>query len=98
DMIPVDTQKNILKDSYRDEMKHKRLNHSLFLVAETDRGVVGFANFSFSNDQGQSNLGAIYLYPGQQSKGIGPSMLQEGINQLDGVVSISVEVEKDNAI
>src|SRR5699024_8001077 len=79
------------------EMMHKRLNHSLFLVAETDSGVVGFANFSFANDQGEANLGAIYLYPGQQSKGIGTAMLQEGINQLDGVVSISVEVEKDNA-
>src|SRR5699024_8975814 len=56
------------------------------------------ANFSFANDQGEANLGAIYLYPGQQSKGIGTAMLQEGINQLDGVVSISVEVEKDNAI
>src|SRR5699024_9819720 len=87
-----------LKAAYSDEMMHKRLNHSLFLVAEADSGVVGFANFSFANDQGETNLGAIYLYPGQQSRGIGTAMLQEGINQLDGVVSIYVEVEKDNAI
>lgn len=97
-IIPEEIQKRFLKAAYSDEMMHKRLNHSLFLVAETDSGVVGFANFSFANDQGEANLGAIYLYPGQQSKGIGTAMLQEGINQLDGVVSISVEVEKDNAI
>lgn len=97
-IIPEDTQKKFLKAAYSDEMMHKRLNHSLFLVAETDSGVVGFANFSFANYQGETNLGAIYLYPGQQSRGIGTAMLQEGINQLDGVVSISVEVEKDNAI
>ena len=97
-IIPENIQKKFLKAAYSDEMMHKRLNHSLFLVAETDSGVVGFANFSFANDQGEANLGAIYLYPGQQSKGIGTAMLQEGINQLDGVVSISVEVEKDNAI
>src|SRR5699024_12589292 len=77
---------------------YKRLNHSLFLVAEADSGVVGFVNYSCANDQGGADLGAIYLYPGQQSKGIGTAMLQGGINQLDGVVSISVEVEKDNAV
>lgn len=97
-IIPEDTQKKFLKAAYSDEMMHKRLNHSLFLVAEADSGIVGFANFSFANDQGEAGLGAIYLDPEQQSKGIGTSMLQEGINQLDGVVSISVEVEKDNAI
>ena len=97
-IIPEEIQKRFLKAAYSDEMMHKRLNHSLFLVAETDSGVVGFANFSFANYQGETNLGAIYLYPGQQSRGIGTAMLQEGINQLDGVVSISVEVEKDNAI
>src|SRR5699024_4235583 len=78
-IIPEEIQKRFLKAAYSDEMMHKRLNHSLFLVAETDSGVVGFANFSFANDQGEANLGAIYLYPGQQSKGIGTAMLQEGI-------------------
>src|SRR5699024_1744666 len=88
-IIAEEIQRRFLKAANSDEMMHKRLNHSLFLVAETDSGVVGFANFSFANDQGEANLGAIYLYPGQQSKGIGTAMLQEGINQLDGVVSIS---------
>src|SRR5688500_7727794 len=70
-IIPEEIQKRFLKADYSDEMMHKRLNHSLFLVAEMDSGVVGFANFSFANDQGEANLGPNYLYPAKKSKGIG---------------------------
>jgi len=95
-IIPSAIQENFLKSAYSDEMMKKRLNGSLFLVAEIENIIVGFANYSPVNNKGEAELGAIYIYPEHQGEGIGTALLQEGIRNLEGVKEIFINVEKEN--
>ena len=97
-IIPSAIQENFLKSAYSDKMMEKRLNGSLFLVAETENNIVGFANYSPINNKGEAELGAIYIYPEYQGKGLGSLLLQEGIRNLEGVKGIFINVEKENKI
>jgi len=97
-IIPTEVQESFLSSAYNDERMKQRLELSTLYVAEVEGRVVGFANFSPVKEDGKVELGAIYLYPEQQGKGIGTALLQKGINELDGVNEIYINVEKDNKI
>lgn len=97
-IYPHEVQGNFLKSAYNDEMMKRRMERSLMLVAEEDGKVVGFANFSPVKEGGKVELYAIYLLPEVQGKGIGTSLLNERIEQLDGVKEIYINVNRDNAI
>lgn len=97
-IIPFEIQEKFLKVAYNNDRMKQRLERSFLFVAEIDSNVVGFANFSPVNDEGKAELGAIYLYPEYQGKGIGSALLQKGINELEGVVEIYINVERDNEI
>ncbi|MEN2467331.1 GNAT family N-acetyltransferase [Ornithinibacillus sp. FSL M8-0202] len=97
-IIPSEVQENFLKSAYNDERMKQRLEHSTLFVAEVEGRVVGFANFSPVREDGKVELGAIYLYPEQQGKGLGSALLQKGMKELDGVNEIYINVEKDNKI
>lgn len=97
-IIPFEIQEKFLKVAYNNDRMKQRLERSFLFVAEIDSNVVGFANFSPVNDEGKVELGAIYLYPEYQGKGIGSALLQKGINELEGVVEIYINVERDNEI
>lgn len=97
-ILPLEIQGNFLRTAYSDEMMLKRMDVSFLYVAEKDRGIVGFANFSTVKEQGEVELGAIYLYPEYQAKGIGTALLQEGIKNLKGANSLFINVEKENNV
>src|SRR5690625_3746695 len=97
-IIPREIQDRFLKVAYGDEMMNRRLKQSMMLVAEMDKKVVGFANYSFVNEVGMSELTAIYLYPTYQGQGIGTALLEEGIRRLHSVQEIHINVEKNNRI
>ncbi|MDX8288699.1 GNAT family N-acetyltransferase [Metabacillus indicus] len=97
-IIPTEIQENFLKSAYNNEMMKQRLEHSILFVSEADGKVVGFANFSPVTEDGKVELGAIYLYPEEQGKGIGSALLQKGIKDIDGVNEIYINVEKENNI
>ncbi|MGM7680770.1 GNAT family N-acetyltransferase [Cytobacillus sp. Hm23] len=100
-IIPLEVQENFLHSAYNDERMKQRLERSTLFVAEIEGRVVGFANFSPVREDGKVELGAIYaiyLYPEQQGKGIGSVLLQKGIESLDGVNEIYINVERDNKI
>lgn len=97
-IIPLDIQENFLKSAYSDERMVKRLESSLFLVVEVENNIVGFANFSPVRNGGFVELGAIYLLPNHQGKGIGTALLEQGIKKLEGVREIYINVEKENKI
>ena len=67
-------------------------------MAEIAGKIVGFANFSPVKEDGKAELGAIYLYPEQQGKGIGSALLQKGIDVLEGIKEIYINVERENKI
>jgi ribosomal protein S18 acetylase RimI-like enzyme len=97
-IIPLEIQENFLKSAYNDERMKQRLERSVLFVAEVESEIVGFANFSEVKEDGTAELGAIYLYPDQQNKGIGTALLQKGIEELEGVKEIYINVEKENKI
>lgn len=97
-IIPKNIQENFLNSAYSDQMMENRLNHSLVYVAEHDQHVVGFANYSPINQNGEVELSAIYIYPEYQGTGIGTALLRAGIDEIDGVKSIFIDVEKENKI
>lgn len=97
-IIPSKIQENFLNAAYSTERMIYRLNHSLLLVAEVKERVVGFANYTFVNSKGEAELGAIYIYPEFQGAGIGTALLVEGVNELEGIKEIYIDVEEDNEI
>lgn len=97
-IIPFEVQENFLKTNYNDESMQRRLERSFLFVAEIAGKIVGFANFSPVREDGKAELGAIYLYPEQQGKGIGSALLQKGIDVLDGIKEIYINVERENKI
>ena len=94
-IIPFAIQESFLNSAYNDEMMKRRIEHSFIFVSEVDEKIVGFANFS-PVKEGEAELGAIYLYPQYQGKGIGTALLKEGIKNLEGVKELFINVEKEN--
>ncbi|WNS73557.1 GNAT family N-acetyltransferase [Bacillus sp. DTU_2020_1000418_1_SI_GHA_SEK_038] len=97
-IIPRDIQDNFLKSAYNYEMMKRRLEHSYLYVSEIDGKIVGFANFSPVKEHGEIELGAIYLLPEYQGKGIGTALLREGLHLIEGINEVYINVERDNHI
>ncbi|WIY63068.1 GNAT family N-acetyltransferase [Bacillus arachidis] len=95
-LIPQEIQDKFLGQAYSFEMMKRRLEHSHLFVVEVDDQVVGFANFSPIKYQNEAELGAMYLLPEHQGKGIGTALLQRGITYLEGVRKIYIHVEAAN--
>ncbi len=95
-LIPRLIQDKFINSAYSDENMPLRVEKTLLFVAVLNGKVVGFSNF-FLRDS-QAELGAIYIYPQEHSKGIGTKLLDAGINELDNVSNIFVEVEVGNKV
>jgi ribosomal protein S18 acetylase RimI-like enzyme len=95
-IIPIEIQHNFLDYAYHDEMLKKRLEGSYLFVAVVENTIVGFANFSPVKKEGEVELGAIYLLPNFQGKGIGSALLQAGIVNIEGIREVYINVEKEN--
>lgn len=95
-IIPLHIQEKFIQNAYSEESLLTRLEQSNFWVAEVEGKVVGFANFSSLHENGEVELGAIYLLPHFQGKGIGSALLQQGLNEIAGIKRLVLNVEKDN--
>lgn len=95
-LIPRLIQDKFISSAYSDENMPYRVEKTLLFVAVLNGKIVGFSNF-FLRDS-QAELGAIYIYPQEHSKGIGTKLLDAGINELDRVSNIFVEVEVGNKV
>lgn len=95
-IIPIEVQENFLKSAYSDDMMQTRLDRSFIFVAEVEHDVVGFANFSTVKEGGKVELAAIYLDPQFQGKGLGTALLEQGIQNIESVKEIYLNVEKEN--
>ncbi|GAA0454335.1 GNAT family N-acetyltransferase [Alkalibacillus silvisoli] len=97
-IIPRRIQDTFLKQAYSDENMERRLDRGGIWVAENQNGIVGFLNLTPVNDHGESHLVAIYLLPEHLGYGTGTKLLQTGLNQLQGLKRLYVDVEKENEI
>lgn len=97
-IIPAEIQRNFINTAYSNEMLTKRLINTVFLVAEIDGEIIGFINFTHLKSDTKVELGAIYLYKDYQGKGIGTSLLNEGITFFPNLKKVYVNVEKDNEV
>lgn len=92
-IIPREIQDSFLDEAYSDEKMKYRLENTHLFVAEEEGEVIGFANFSPVRLQNEAELGAIYLLPDQQGKGIGSALLQKGLTVLKGIRKLYIHVE-----
>ncbi|WP_197046578.1 GNAT family N-acetyltransferase [Oceanobacillus salinisoli] len=97
-IIPLEIQNEFLKNAYSSKNMKRRLKYTTVFVAEVDGKIVGFANYSPVSRDGSTILGAIYIYPEYQGKGIGSAFLKEGMEELGDVREIQLNVEKNNTI
>src|SRR5690625_5694992 len=95
-VIPLDVQARFLQHAYSDNALLQRIDHSHFFVAEQYGDIIGFANFSFIDEHGQVELGALYLLPKFTRQGIGTYLLETGIQRIEQVKQVLVHVEKQN--
>jgi GNAT superfamily N-acetyltransferase len=95
-IIPRDIQDRFITSAYSDENLERRITKSLFLVSTIEDTVIGFANF-FSKET-EAMLGAIYINPSEQGKGIGSDLLSTGIGELKDMLRLLVEVEAGNKV
>src|SRR5690625_953223 len=97
-IIPRDIQNNFIDKAYSLQMMKQRLKQPYFFVAEVKGKVVGFSQFTVPDQQGMTELVAIYLYPDYKRIGIRLAFLKEGMKHLKDVKEIQLNVEKDNHI
>lgn len=93
-LIPQGIQDQFLSQAYSDEFLLKRIQQSVFFVAQQNDEVVGYANAFPKGDK--ADLSAIYLKPQVQGQKIGSRLLTALVGALEGVEEIYVEVEKGN--
>lgn len=96
-IIPRNIQDNFLAQAYNENILVKRYQQTPFYVAELNNKIVGFANYSNINTDGNAELSAIYLLPNFKGRGIGSKLLEKGIQDLKSK-SLFVEVESKNEI
>ena len=95
-IIPRAIQNNFLAYAYSEAVIEHRTNTSLFLVAEKDHEVVGFANFTTGPETKVAELAALYMIPTAQREGIGTALLNAGMQKLFDACYIELTVEKEN--
>ena len=93
-LIPNSVQKKYLNEYYSKEQLCKKLEMTHFFVAETEMGIVGFANLFQSKRE--NDLSAIYLLPECQRKGVGNALLKTVLDQLQSGDELVVYLEKGN--
>ncbi|MFC0014006.1 MULTISPECIES: GNAT family N-acetyltransferase [Allobacillus] len=95
-IIPKKVRNVFLEKAYSKPMLKKKLENSIIFVATDEENVIGYAHFTPVDENGDSLLAAIYLLPTVQNKGVGSKLLEKGIKQLDGIRTITLEVEEEN--
>lgn len=96
DIIPVNIQQSFLDKSYSVPMMEMRLKKTILLLAEHEGEPIGFANFTKLDDDGDSELIALYLKPEHQRNGYGKKLLDSGLTYLLDGSNLFVYVECEN--
>ncbi len=93
--IPNEVQDKFLERAYSKTSLERRMTSDVFLVAVLDREIVGFADFQ-PVSKGGAYLGALYVLPDHQDRGIGRLLLQRGIAAFPPGTEFTLRVENNN--
>ncbi|SDZ08933.1 GNAT family N-acetyltransferase [Thermoactinomyces sp. DSM 45892] len=98
DIIPANLIQRFLDQAYSIPSMEHRLHNTYLYVVEQDDQLVGFSNFSKTNETGMSHLIAIYLLPAYIGQGLGKSLLQYAMQEecLQSAKEIELEVSTEN--
>ncbi|WP_414047303.1 N-acetyltransferase family protein [Macrococcus equi] len=94
-LMEAGTIAKFLEAAYNDERLERRIGDSLFLVAENEDEVIGFANFINGTEL---FLSAIYVNPAFQRKHVGADLLEAGLEYFDEYEELFVEVASNNQL
>lgn len=95
-IIPENIQQLFLEKAYSKTMLAKRIEKTIFLLAECEGKPVGFANFTYVDGDGDAELTAIYVLPAYQKIGYGQKLLQAGLHEIREGHQLFVYVESEN--
>ncbi len=98
-IVPVGERANFVERAYSDETLGHRAADGVFLVAEAGGEVVGFADFlPVSGGSGSVELGALYVLPAEQGRGIGTRLLDAGVGRFASAKTLTLWVARDNLV
>ena len=95
-IFPEALQSRFIDRSYSDAMLMKRIEKTIFLVAECDGIPVGFANFTKVDNDGDAELMAMYILPDHQKSGYGQRLMKEALAMLTDAVQLFVYLDGRN--
>ena len=95
-IIPSEIQDLFLEKAYSNAMMMKRLEKTSVYVAVNEEKVVGFANFTRIDEDGDVELTAIYMHPDYQQLGYGKRLLEIGLEHIQKAQQLFVYVESEN--
>lgn len=95
-IIPEHIQALFLEKAYSNTMLAKRMEKTIFLIAEYKGQPAGFASFTYVDEDGDAELTAIYILPEYQQLGYGKKLLQAGLEEMHSGRQLFVYVESEN--
>lgn len=96
-IIPEEIQKEFIDRSYSNAMMIKRMEKTIVLIAE-DKGIpIGFANFTKKDEDGDSELTAMYILPSHQHMGYGDKLFKHALSMLTDARQLFLYVDGRNA-
>lgn len=95
-IIPEDIQQNFINRSYSQAMMLKRMEKSIVLIAECEGTPIGFANFTKKDEDGDSELTAMYILPSHQYIGYGKKLFNHALSMLKDAQQFFVYIDGRN--
>ena len=96
DLLPEVVQTKFLDSAYSTPMVLKRMEKTAVLIAEQHGVPVGFLNTTHVDEDGDSELTALYILPEYQRQGIGLELFENALSLLGSGVQLFVYVDDLN--
>ena len=95
-IIPEDIQTDFITRSYSHAMLLKRMEKTCVLVAEHEGMPIGFLNYTKEDEDGDSELTAMYILPKYQKTGYGKKLMDYALHSLRQAKQLFVYVDGRN--
>lgn len=95
-IIPQEIQMQFLDRTYSEMMLMKRMEKTIMLIAESDGIPIGFANFTMIDQDGDSELTAMYILPAYQHSGYGKQLIETALVKLNSAKQLFIYIDQEN--